>query len=279
MTNLKWILLSLFLPLFLFGSEKTVLLAILARNKEHTLPTYLRCIENQDYDKKLITVYIHTNDNDDHTASLLHDWAGKWKGDYREIVFIDDDYGLPQQNPHDWDAARFHVLASIRNNSLYLTLEKQCDYYFVVDCDNFIIPETLKTLVEKDLPIVAPMLRAIPEKSDYYSNFFCAVDANGYYQNHPDYYPILSRLHRGTFRVPVVHCTYLVRSDVIPELSYLDGTADYEFVIFSRIARQNGVSQYLCNELDFGTLVHFYSNLTLEQEADAIRPFLESFPY
>jgi Anp1 len=253
------------------AEDKTVLLAILARNKAHVLPAYLTSIENLDYDKKAITVYINTNNNEDETLALLEDWARRNEGQYAQIIFdVHSVKGLVETKPHVWNAQRFKVLGRIRNKSMQMAQEHQCDYYFVVDCDNFITPCTLKALVAQDRPIIAPMLRAIPENGDPYSNFFCAIDDNGYYRDHPNYWKILNRQMLGTFKVPVVHCTYLIKTAYIDQLNYIDETNDFEFVIFSRMARKNGVSQYICNEYDFGQLIHFYTDVTLAEERQRV---------
>lgn len=247
--------------------DKTVLLAILARNKEHTLPLYLRCIENLDYNKKLITLYINTNNNEDSTKELLEAWIRKKGHQYRSLIFENQEIrGLNQAKPHEWTKERLSILGFIRQRSLQKAEEALCDFYFVVDCDNFITPITLKTLVQKNKPIIAPMLKPVPEQDDYYSNFFCDVSQKGYYKHHPDYFPILYRQMVGTFKVPVVHCTYLIKTEYIDRLSYIDDTTHHEFVIFSRSARNNNVDQYICNEHDFGTLLHFHDNPTLQEE-------------
>ncbi|OJU82023.1 MAG: hypothetical protein BGO10_04020 [Chlamydia sp. 32-24] len=247
--------------------NKTVLIAILAKNKAHVLEKYLQCIEQLDYDKKLITIYINTNNNQDRTEEILYDWACQNQEEYASIDFeshhIND---VEITKPHEWTIDRFKVLAKIRNKSLSKAKEYGCDYYFVIDCDNFLEPCTLKTLVNKDKPIIAPMLWSIPEKQDPYSNYFCAINDNGYYAYHPDYAEILFRRVIGTFEVPVVHCTYLIKTEYIDLLSYIDGSEDFEFVIFSRTARNNGIEQFICNEEYFGTLLHFYNDVTLEEE-------------
>lgn len=246
----------------------TVLLAILARNKAHILKEYLERIENLDYDKKLISVYINTNNNCDQTKEILLEWIEKNKSFYANVDFESVEVNnLAPTNPHDWNADRLHALSIIRNKSLQKTREFNCNYYFVVDCDNFIAPYTLKSLITHDKPIIAPMLRSVPEKNDPSSNFFCAVSPNGYYESHPDYYPILNRLKVGVFKVPVVHCTYLINADYLDRLTYVDGTQDYEFLIFSRTARANCVDQYICNDQDYGTQLHFFGNPTLAEEA------------
>lgn len=263
------LLLVFFFDLQLMALEdKKVLLAILARNKGHVLEKYLQCVDNLDYNKKLITVYINTNNNQDNTSAILENWVKQSQDQYAKIIYenhvVD---GASTTRPHEWNADRFKLLGAIRNKSLQKTKECQCDYYFVVDCDNFIAPCTLKELISKSKPIIAPMLLAIPEQRDYYSNYFCAVDETGYFKNHPDYNQILTRAIQGTYKVPVVHCTYLIDAKVMDKLTYIDGTDDYEFVIFSRSARKNNVDQYICNEKQFGVLLHFYQDLTQEEEA------------
>jgi hypothetical protein len=247
-------------------ADPKVLLSILARNKAHVLPHFLYCIDNLDYDKKAITVYINTNNNIDDTIPILQKWAEMHRDEYAEILFdehkVED---LPDGDPHHWNAHRFKVLGAIRNKGLKLTTTCRCDFHFVVDCDNFITPCTLKALVEKNVPIIAPLLRTIPNKNCMYSNYFCAVNKWGYFEDHPDYYKILYHQMIGAFEVPLVHCTYLVRADAIDSLTYVDGTDDYEFVIFSRSARNNQIPQVICNEHDFGTILHA-DVTTLEQE-------------
>lgn len=264
-----------FLSLFTFaqlkssemGENKTVLIAILARNKEHVLPHFLNCIKNLDYDKKLVSLYINTNNNEDQTKEILENWVKKNESQYNRIFF--ENHHIPQAEstrPHEWTASRFKVLGDIRNKSLQKAKEEKVDYYFVVDCDNFIVPFTLKELMSKNKPIIAPLLKAVPEVGDLYSNYFCDIDAAGYYKNHPDYLKIWQQTMIGTFKVPVVHCTYLIQSAYLDQLTYTDDTSHHEFVIFSRVARDKGIDQYICNEKQFGVLLHFHHDLTLEEE-------------
>ncbi len=273
------LILLLFLSSCKKKDEKTVFLSILARNKEAVLPKYLRCIESLEYDKKLIVLYINTNNNEDDTEQLLKDWVRKNKKAYRKVIFESHHCeDLDQTNPHDWNAQRFSKLAMIRNKTLDLAKKMKVAYYFVVDCDNFIAPSTLKVLIEKDKPIIAPMLYAIPVPSDNYSNFFAACSPTGYFQDDPEYWQILRKSKVGTIEVPLVHCTYLIQQKYLDRLSYTDETNDYEFVIFSRNARKANIGQYICNEEDFGVLVHFYENLTLEEENKRVANILRLPP-
>ena len=240
-----------------------ILLAILAKQKEISLPLYLRCIEALDYPKSSIVVYIRTNNNTDRTGAMLAEWVEQVRGEYAAIEMDASDVAERVQDfdVHEWNAIRFSVLAKIRADSLLKTLEYGCDFYFTADIDNFIRPCTLRELVTLNLPIVAPLLRSVDPRA-LYLNCHVDIDANGYYRGCDEYYAIFNQSVVGVFELPVVHCTYLIRAGCIPALAYADGTPRHEYVIFSDVARKAGIPQYYDNR-------QVYGYLTLKEEAEA----------
>jgi len=54
--------------------------------------------------------------------------------------------------------------------------------------------------------------------------------------------------------VEVIHCTYLVRSEVLNIASYIDNTSRYDYVIFSDTLRKAGIPQYIDNRRIYGKL-------------------------
>ena len=242
-----------------------VLLAILAKQKERPLPLYLNCIEGLDYPKSAIFLYVRTNNNTDRTEQILREWVERVGPSYAGVEFDAEPVAEPveQVPPHEWNSTRFRVLGQIRNASLQKTLEHGCDFYFVSDADNFIRSCTLKELVALNLPIVAPFLR-VTNPTHAYSNFFAKTDAAGFFAGCDEYHWITHRWVRGVVEVPVVHCTYLVRKDVIPELHYLDGSDDWEFAVFCKSAREAGIPQYLDNR-------QVYGYITFDPELNATR--------
>lgn len=232
----------------------TITIAILAKDKAHCLPFYLECLERQTFDKKKTYVYIRTNNNNDTTAQVLREWVSKVQDQYREIFFDDSDVAEPveQYKPHEWNGVRFKVLGEIRNRSLDWAYEKK-SHYFVADCDNFILPHTLEAISSVNLPIVAPLL---VHGTTLYSNYHAAIDEYGYYRDSPYYLPLLGQEIKGLVQVPVVHCTYFVRYDVLPWLTYEDNTGRYEYVIFSDSARQNNIPQYIDTRDAYGYLTN-----------------------
>lgn len=248
--------------------EPTVLLSITAKNKEHILNRFLKCIDNLDYNKSAITLHILTGCSEDNTEAVLRNWVDQRRNLYKDVVFITTDDPRFDQDL----VSGFH-----KEMVLELAQEKQTDFCFVVSPVSFIVPQTLKTLVEKNVPIVAPLLRPIPELNDNSTNFFAAVTEHGFYKDDPDYWLIFNRVKTGMFQVPVVHCTYLIRSDAYDKLSYLWESTDFEFLNFARHARKNGVEQYICNEEEFGVFLHFYGSPSVDEQKKRLQ-YIFSLP-
>jgi hypothetical protein len=269
MLRIFWILILL-LPARFFCSTDYVTIAILAKDKAHTLPIYLTCIEQQTWPKSKTYLYIRTNNNNDHTVAILTAWIEKVGTQYAGIYFDASD--VPEQvqkyGQHEWNSERFKVLGQIRQDSISWALEKK-SHYFVIDCDNFIKPHTLETLLNANLPIVAPLLHT---GTTLYSNYHAAIDAHGYYANSPFYLPLLNRDIKGLVQVPVVHCTYFIKHEILAAMLYNDGTSRYEYVIFSDNARKKSIPQYLDTRELYGYISFAENSTQLAQE-----PWLAEF--
>ena len=66
-------------------SSEFVTIAILAKDKAHTLPAYLKCIERQTWPADKTYLYIRTNNNNDETVQILHDWVARVGERYSKI--------------------------------------------------------------------------------------------------------------------------------------------------------------------------------------------------
>ena len=241
-----------------------VTIAILAKDKAHTLPLYLQCIENQTWPKSQTNLYIRTNNNNDNSAQILHDWIARVGDNYAKIYFDDSNVAEPieQFKQHEWNYTRFKILGKIRQDSIDWAYANN-SHYFVADCDNFIHHDTIQHMLDTRLPIVAPLLRCLNNK--YYSNYHFAIDGNGYYEADPLYYHILEREMRGIIEVPVVHCTYFIRHEELNKLSYDDQSARFEYVIFSHSARKKNILQYIDNR-------QFYGYITFAESSEEFGP-------
>jgi GR25 family glycosyltransferase involved in LPS biosynthesis/glycosyltransferase involved in cell wall biosynthesis len=251
------------------GEMPRVLVAILAKNSEGHLPKYLSCIEGLNYPTHRISLYVRTNNNTDATAEILRRWLDDVRSRYHTVDFDDSNFAEQVQNfdNHDWNPTRFSVLGRIRQASLERALALGCDFYFVADTDNFMLPDTLRSLVNLNLPISAPLLKCVDSDRPRYSNYHHEVDDRGYFKPSQSYDAILDRVAPGLHEVAVVHCTYLVRRDLIPNLTYRDQTDRHEYVIFAESARNAGVPQFIDNR-------QVYGFLTFGRDSSAVAPLI-----
>lgn len=237
--------------------QEEIFVGMIVRDYNQTLPLFLRSIENQDYDKSLLSLQFNfCSDQDAFAASktLVSDWAAKNGDKYSKITLTDN---TTQFTTAANEAERRVLYGQIKENYLKSTLEGDFSHCFILSSEYFIEPKTLKTLIQKDKPIISPLLRAVPQAHDPYRNFFADVTETGYFQLHPDYYPIANREKLGTFKLPCVQGVYLIQANALDKLSFTDHFEGWEFITFSNNARENGVDQYLCNEREFGFLLHF----------------------
>lgn len=259
---------------------RPVLLAILAKDKQHCLPYYLDCIYNQDYPKSLIHLYIRTNNNNDFTVDILKRWLDIHGNEYASIYFDDSnvDSKVEFYKPHDWNETRFRVLGKIRQDSIIYAETQGLDY-FVVDCDNFISHNTLSNLVDSNLGVIAPMLDLYCHP---YSNFHFTVTDNGYFEDSTDYQDIRWKRKIGCFKTAVIHCVYYIRHEYLRYVNYFDhGSSRHEYVIVAENLRKANIDQYIDNRYDYGVLTFqdnlgslrrepFYERLNME---DSLKPY------
>jgi len=254
-------------------TQPNVFLALLVKQKEAVLPLFLESLNDWDYPKENIFIYIRTNNNTDNTKQLLEEWIEEYGDKYKGLIYNSEDVPekVEQYDVHFWNGERFRVLGKIRQESMNQALLTDCEYYFVVDTDNFLFPETLKELVKLDLPIVAPFLRyavALGENADtpveaakreghmsrYYSNYHDKVDDFGSIIAEDIYYKILNQEVKGLIECMCVHCTYLIKREYLSELTYLEQSDRWEYMVFSNSARNKGITQYLDNRTIYGVL-------------------------
>lgn len=232
-----------------------VTVAILAKDKAHVLPLYLQCIENQTYPASQINLYIRTNNNNDLTATVLKTWLEKVKDRYHAVYFDDTDVEERVQDfaPHEWNYTRFKVLGRLRQDSIDWAKANH-SHYFIADCDNFIVPETIERLLHTQLPVVGPLLKNGDTPGSFYANFHFVTDPNGYFAHSEHYYSIFNQQIKGLIEVEVIHCTYFIRYDVLDTICYDDKSGRYEYVIFSHTLRKAHIPQYIDNRFYYGCL-------------------------
>ena len=120
----------------------TVMIVILARNKGHVLPHTLALLENLDYPKNRISLWIRSDHNEDETEKILTIWSKKWKdrmkGNHKHDVYhsldivINDQLGSRQpdqeKGPLQWSQMRFEHVMGLREEGLNAARKSWADW-------------------------------------------------------------------------------------------------------------------------------------------------------
>ncbi|KAG7265107.1 hypothetical protein CRUP_020064, partial [Coryphaenoides rupestris] len=253
-----------------------VLVALLCRNSEHSLPLFLGTVERLNYPKNRLALWVGTDHNIDNTSALLEDWLAQVQSNYHYVEWShqenSSDYGGEEAGPKHWTSTRYEHVMKLRQAALDAARELWADYFLLVDCDNLLTNrDVLWELMQENRTAVAPML----ESRGAYSNFWGGMTPEGYYKRTPAYMPIRRREHRGCFAVPVVHSTFLLdlRRAASHLLAFHPAHPDYtwgpdDVTAFAYSARMAGVQMFVCNRQTYGYLpVPLPAHSTLQDEA------------
>jgi cellulose synthase/poly-beta-1,6-N-acetylglucosamine synthase-like glycosyltransferase len=109
-------------------SYPNVFLALLVKQKEAVLPLFLESLENWDYPKENIYIYIRTNNNTDNTKELLEKWIDVHGSAYKGLIYNSEDVPekVERYDVHFWNGERFRVLGKIRQESMNQALLTDC---------------------------------------------------------------------------------------------------------------------------------------------------------
>ncbi|XP_042354217.1 procollagen galactosyltransferase 2 [Plectropomus leopardus] len=255
----------------------TVLITILARNAQHSLPYFLGCIERLDYPKDRIAIWAASDHSVDNSTAMLHEWlkgvqhlyhSVEWRPTEQPSSYADE------QGPKHWPDSRFTHVMKLKQAALRAARRLWTDYILFVDSDNLLTNrQVLSDMIAENLTLVAPML----ESKSLYSNFWCGVTPQGYYRRTPEYIPIRKWKRQGCFSVPMVHSTYLldVRRRASQALAFYPPHPQCPYHIddimaFAFSSRQAGVQMYVCNRDHYGYLpVPLKQDQTLEEEEES----------
>ncbi|XP_072739522.1 inactive glycosyltransferase 25 family member 3 isoform X2 [Ciconia boyciana] len=187
-----------------------VVLALLARNAQHSLPHCLGALERMDYPAGSIALWCATDHNSDNTTAMLREWLEAVGKDYHSVAWKvqEEPSSYPDElGPKHWSDKRYENLMRLKQEALTYAREQQADYILFVDTDSILTNnQTLKFLMAQNKSVVAPML----DSQTFYSNFWCGITPQGYYRRTADYFPTKNRQRVGCFSVPMVYATFLI---------------------------------------------------------------------
>jgi len=250
--------------------KNTILIVILARNKAHTLPYFLSQLQKLDYPKERIALWIRSDHNIDNTLEVLKTWIDSISSMYHSINYKYEN--SPPKNhadengPLHWPEMRFRHMIKLKEEAMTAARKMWADYVWFVDCDVFFTnDQILNLLIAQEKTLVAPMLESLGA----YSNYWCGMKADYYYQRTEEYMPILERKKVGCFEVPMIHSCILLdlREEESLGLTFdptkqenYNGPVD-DIISFAISSKLSGVRMYVSNVEPFGFIM-------FPQEAD-----------
>uniref|UniRef100_A0A8C5RTI2 Cerebral endothelial cell adhesion molecule n=1 Tax=Laticauda laticaudata TaxID=8630 RepID=A0A8C5RTI2_LATLA len=252
----------------------TVVVAILARNAQHSLPHYLGALDRLDYPAERIFIWCTTDHNVDNTTRMLQEWLSAVENRYRSIVWksVEEPRSYPNElGPKHWTEARFEQMMRLKQEALAFARSQKADYILFADTDSILTNnQTLKFLIAQNKSVVAPMM----DSQTYYSNFWCGITPQGYYRRTADYFPTKNRQRLGCFALPMIFATFLIdlRKNNTASLAFYPPHPTYawpfdDINVFAYSCQVAGAEMFLCNQERFGYInVPMGSRQTLEEE-------------
>ncbi|XP_003706615.1 glycosyltransferase 25 family member [Megachile rotundata] len=262
--HISLIIVTMFLIIYGKDFKKpSVLITILVRNKAHTLPYFLTFLEQLNYPKQRIHLWICSDNNIDKSIEILSTWLNRTAKEYHgvETSFDEKSVGFEDENGvAHWSMQRFLHVIKLREAALNAGRNIWADFVWMLDADVFITnPYTLNELISRNQTAVAPLL-----KSDgLYSNFWAGMTNDYYYLRTDKYEPILYREEKGCFSVPMIHSAVLIdlRTHLSDQLTYnpknlndYDGPID-DIITFAIGAKKFGIPLFICNANVYGYIM------------------------
>ncbi|XP_061128081.1 procollagen-lysine,2-oxoglutarate 5-dioxygenase 1 isoform X1 [Syngnathus typhle] len=216
-----------------------VMMGIFIQQPTPFLSVFFERLVKLQYPKNRLKLFIFNKEphHEREVGSFLHDHGGL----YLDIRYIDPKHEI------DGTTARNKGFNMCRK-------EKDCDYFFSLDAEVALTNEnTLKILIEQNLPIVAPLLTRIGR---LWSNFWGALSADGYYARSEDYVDLVQGHRVGIWNVPYITNVYLMKASLLrSELSDDDlfhSNPNDPDMAFCQHVRDKGVFMYVTNMETFG---------------------------
>lgn len=114
--------------------KPSVLIVSLVRNKALVLPLHLSYLEEQDYPKDRISLWIVTDHNEDNSQEILEEWLQRARNLYHSVHYFPDDsekLRKGETNLTHWPEERFLELIRMKEDSLEFARQSWADYIFV----------------------------------------------------------------------------------------------------------------------------------------------------
>lgn len=115
--------------------KPSIMIVTLVRNKAHTLPLFLTYLEEQEYPKNRISLWLVTDHNEDNSREILETWLAKVRSSYHSIRYQFDDSGekmrKSETNLTHWSHERFLDIIRMKEEALNQARRSWADYVLV----------------------------------------------------------------------------------------------------------------------------------------------------
>ncbi|XP_059498697.1 multifunctional procollagen lysine hydroxylase and glycosyltransferase LH3-like isoform X1 [Stegostoma tigrinum] len=227
-----------------------VLIAVFILQPTPFLPEFLKRLAALEYPLEQRTLFIY-NKEVYHEKHIQTFWE-EHQEDFYSIKVVGPEEEMTEGEARDMGIGTFvfPVWHMCRQ-------DPDCDYYFSVDADVVLSnPETLKILIEHNRFVIAPM---VSRDGKLWSNFWGAVNADGYYSRSEDYIDIVQLKRVGIWNVPYITQVYLIKGEILRnELRQKNVFTQVELdpdMIFCKNLRAKGIFMFVTNLDDFGHLL------------------------
>ncbi|CAL8323614.1 unnamed protein product [Merluccius merluccius] len=220
-----------------------VMIGIFIQQPTPFVTVFFERLLNLQYPKNRLKLFIYNQES--HHQKQVDSFLKSHGGLYQDVKLVG-----PEGEDTDSVSSRNLGLDICRQ-------DKECEYFFSLDVEVVLKnKDTLKILIEQNLPIVAPM---ITRAGRLWSNFWGALSADGYYARSEDYVDIVQAHRVGVWNVPYISSVYLVKADVLrSELTdfglYSSDTQDADMAFCSNVFSK-GVFMYVTNMHSFGRIL------------------------
>ncbi|KAJ0036153.1 hypothetical protein NQD34_004830 [Periophthalmus magnuspinnatus] len=230
------------LPLSSLKVAPLVLIGVFIEQPTPFVSVFFERLVKLQYSKDRLQLFIYNKEphHERHVSSFL-----KEHGDlYHNIRSVGPDQEM------DVAAARDTAIDLCRKDST-------CEYFFNLDIDVVLKNEdTLKILIEQNLPVVAPMITRVGR---LWSNFWGALSVDGYYARSEDYVDIVQGRRQGVWNVPYVSSVYLMRGSLLrsdlQDLSLYSTPGLDPDMAFCHQLRSKDIFMYVTNLQTFGRIL------------------------
>ncbi|XP_013147988.1 PREDICTED: procollagen-lysine,2-oxoglutarate 5-dioxygenase 3 isoform X2 [Papilio polytes] len=218
-----------------------VMVAVFVEVATPFLEELLNSVVELDYPKNKIHLLVRNNIP--YHEPLVEEFYDKYANEYATAKRI---------KPTDYMSE-----AEARNVAKERCTNSMCEYMLCVDSVARLKPNTLRHLLSSGYDVVAPM---VARRGQAWSNFWGAINAQGYYARSTDYMDIVYRSIEGIWNVPFVTNCYLVKMEVLRtpkglQVTYAKDDLDPDMA-FCTSLRNIGVMMYVSNEEEHGHLVN-----------------------